>query len=161
MSRAARTFRPVFRLPAILPACHASAARRARSAWAAMAGFSALAVLAACGPNSTPFIGSPGPEARADAALRESCRRQANTTYEKQNRDAIYAPSSGVNTPFSSNFVPGQTDRGLSAQFAHDQMIRDCIRSNGVATNSNVAGPEPASNALPVPPPAPGTRAPR
>src|SRR4051812_46483322 len=161
MSRVARTTRPVSWLPAMLPSCRSPQARRAGSAWAAMAGFSALAVLAACGPNATPFIGSPSPEARADAALRDSCRRQANTTYEKQNRDTIYAANSAMNAPFSSNFVPGQTDRGLSAQFAHDQMIRDCIRSNGVASNANVTGPDPAANDLPVPPPAPGTRAPR
>jgi hypothetical protein len=128
---------------------------------AGAAGILGLAVLVACGPTSTPLIGSPGPEARADAAVREACRRQADVAYQRQNRDAIYTTGSGVNTPFSGNFVPGQTDRGLSAQFAQEQMIRDCIRSSGVAANANVAGPEPAPNELPVPPPAPRTRAPR
>jgi hypothetical protein len=113
--------------------------------------------LVACDKPPPPLFGG-APETRADAAIREACWRQADETYSRQNREAIYAANPTVNSPFSSNFVPGQTDRGLPALYAHDQMIRDCIRSSRVAAS---AGAEPATPPMPPPQAPPRSRAPR
>ena len=70
-------------------------------------------------------------QAQADASTRAACRQRANEVYNQQNRGDIYAPASQVNTPFSANYVPGISDRGLSQLFAQDKMISDCVRNTG------------------------------
>ena len=108
--------------------------------------FSTLA-LAACAR-------APAPAAQSDAAARAECRQRADEVYTRQNRAAIYSPSAPVNAPFSANYQPGTTDRGLSQLFAHENMIRDCVR--GAAT-----GPAPSTPGPSAPgPSAPGPSAP-
>jgi hypothetical protein len=83
------------------------------------------------------------PQAQADAATRNACRQRAEQAYEQQNRAEIYSPPATVNTPYSANYVPNQTDRGLSDLFAHDRLVSDCVRNTG--TNSDRTPPTPAT----------------
>ncbi|MDR3529918.1 MAG: hypothetical protein P4L90_05105 [Rhodopila sp.] len=73
----------------------------------------------------------PSGQAQADAATRAACQQRAEEVYNQQNRGEIYSPAPAVNSPFSSNYVPGISNRGLSELFAHDRMVSDCIRNTG------------------------------
>ena len=73
----------------------------------------------------------PSAQAQADAATRVACQQRAEQAYEQQNRAEIYSPPATVNTPYSANYTPSQTDRGLSDLFAHDRMVSDCVRNTG------------------------------
>lgn len=75
--------------------------------------------------------GPPSPQSQADAATRRACQQRAEQAYEQQNRAEIYSPPATVNTPYSANYSPSQTDRGLSELFAHDRMVNDCVRNTG------------------------------
>jgi hypothetical protein len=74
-------------------------------------------------------------QAQADAATRTACQQRAERAYEQQNRAEIYSPPATVNTPYSANYTPSQTDRGLSDLFAHDRMVSDCIRNTGTGAD--------------------------
>jgi hypothetical protein len=74
-------------------------------------------------------------QAQADAATRTACRARAEQAYEQQNRAEIYSPPATVNTPYSANYTPNQTDRGLSELFAHDRMVSDCVRNTGTGAD--------------------------
>ncbi len=74
-------------------------------------------------------------------------RERANEAYDRQNRGEIYAPQSQVNTPYSTNYIPGDQNRGLSDLFVHDRMVSDCVRNTGTGTDRDVP-PE-------APPPSP------
>ena len=93
----------------------------------------------------------PTGQAQADAETRAACEKRANDAYDQQNRAEIYAPQSQVNTPYSTNYIPGDPNRGLSDLFVHDRMIADCVRNTGTGTDRNVPPEEP----LPPPPPPP------
>src|SRR4051794_13554942 len=87
------------------------------------------------------------PQARANAETLAACRQRAEDVYRQQNRGDIYSPASSVNTPFSSNYVPGITDRGLSQIYAHDRMVSDCVRNTGTGAERSSApkAPPPAA----------------
>lgn len=70
-------------------------------------------------------------QAQADQQTRAACRQRADEVYNQQNRGEIYSPPPSVNTPFSNNYVPGISDRGLSQLYVHDRMINDCVRNTG------------------------------
>jgi hypothetical protein len=76
-----------------------------------------------------------GGQAQADAQTRAACRQRAEDVYTQQNRAEIYSPPPQVNTPFSANYLPDQSDRGLSQRFAHDRMVNDCIRNTGTGAD--------------------------
>jgi hypothetical protein len=97
---------------------------------AVLAGATALS---ACSPAPQ------SPQAQADAETRAACRQRAEEVYRQQNRGDIYSPASSVNTPFSSNYVPGITTRGLSELFAHDKMVNDCVRNSGTGAGRSQA----------------------
>lgn len=80
-----------------------------------------------------------GGQAQADAQTRAACRARAGQIYDEQNRGKIYSPPPAVNTPYSSNYTPDVTDRGLSDLFAHDRMMNDCIRNSG--TGAEISPP--------------------
>lgn len=86
---------------------------------------------------------SSGRQGQVDAQTRMACEKRAEQVYEEQNRKDIFGPASSVNTPFASNFVIGDTTRGLPGLFAHDRMVSDCV-NNSIARSSG-----------PPPPPAP------
>jgi hypothetical protein len=85
--------------------------------------------------------GPPSGQARADAATQAACRQRAEQAYEQQNRGQIYSPASQVNTPYSGNYVPDVTSRGLSDVFAHDRMVSDCVRNTGTGAERAPPGP--------------------
>ena len=74
-------------------------------------------------------------QAQADAQTRGACQQRAEEAYEQQNRAEIYAPAVPVNTPYSANYVPDMSDRGLSDLFAHERMVNDCVRNTGTETD--------------------------
>lgn len=98
----------------------------------------ATLVLAGC---AEPPAGAASSETRADAATLDACRRRANEVYDRQNRATIFAANSGLNSPSSGAYVSGQTDRGLSARFAQEQLIRECVRNAGGAAEVSPAAP--------------------
>lgn len=81
-------------------------------------------------------------QAQADAQTRAACRARAEQVYSAQNRGQIYSPPPTVNTPYSGNFTPEVTNRGLSDMFAHDRLVNDCIRNSGTGAE---ASPPPGS----------------
>ena len=81
-------------------------------------------------------------QARAAAATNAACRQRANEIFDSQNRGTIYSANSSANSPFSANFTPGVTSRGLSQQFAHDRLVNDCVRNSGTGADRS----EPAPN---------------
>ena len=90
-----------------------------------LAALAGAATLSACSPAPQ------SPQARANAETLAACRQRAEEVYSQQNRGDIYSPASSVNTPFSSNYVPGITARGLPQLYAHDKMVSDCVRNTG------------------------------
>jgi len=88
-------------------------------------GFVFAVILSAC--QAPPMRG----QARADAQTRAACQERAEQVYEQQNRAEIYSPPSTVNTPYSANYVPDSSGRGLSDLFAHDRIVSDCVRNTG------------------------------
>jgi hypothetical protein len=91
-------------------------------------------------------------QAQADAQTRAACRQRADQAYDQQNRAAIFSPPSSVNTPFSSNYVPDNTTRGLSDLFAHDRLVSDCVRNTGTGTDRAVPAEPTAPGTAPPPP---------
>jgi hypothetical protein len=77
-------------------------------------------------------------QAQADAQTRVACQQRAEQAYDQQNRGEIYSPPSAVNTPYSANYNPDSTSRGLSDLFAHDRMVSDCVRNTGTGTERSV-----------------------
>ena len=88
-----------------------------------------LLALTQCAPPPPP-VG----QTRADAATLAACREHASEVYDRQNRDTIYSISNR-DLPFSSNYVPGVTDRGLAQRYANQNMVRDCVRNTGTETD--------------------------
>lgn len=91
----------------------------------------ALVLLAGC---AIP-LGHPTTQSAADAATLAACRQRAEQVYDIQHRDQIYSPPPAVNTPFSTNYVPGVTDRQLADLHEHEDMINDCVRNTGTETS--------------------------
>jgi hypothetical protein len=83
-----------------------------------------LLALAQCSPPPAPTG-----QARADAETLAACRQHADAVYNRIHRDTIYTIDN-TNTPLSANYPPG-IDRGLSQRYAHDDMVRDCVRNTG------------------------------
>ncbi|MBN8871800.1 MAG: hypothetical protein J0H67_03090 [Rhodospirillales bacterium] len=94
--------------------------------------------LAACAGNT-----GGTPESRSSAAIRAACTERAEQIYTARNRAEIYAPQSSVNTPYSANYQPGVTNRGLADLYQRDNIINDCIRNTGTETSRDVP-PTPA-----------------
>ncbi|HXT81317.1 MAG TPA: hypothetical protein VN702_17260 [Acetobacteraceae bacterium] len=89
----------------------------------------AILALTACSGGA-----EPSGQAKADAQTQAACRQRADEIYNQQNRAAIYAPQSSFNTPFSANYTPGVTDRGLADLYEHNRLVRDCVRNTGTGT---------------------------
>jgi hypothetical protein len=92
-------------------------------------------------------------QAQADAETRAACQERASEAYNQRNRAEIYSPPPTVNTPYSANYVPAMSDRGLSDLFVNDRMVSDCVRNTG--TGEERAAPAPVPAPLPLPPPPP------
>ncbi len=94
----------------------------------AIAALVGATALSACNPPPQ------SAQSQADAATRQACQQRAEQAYEQQNRGEIFSPPATVNTPYSANYTPSQTDRGLSELFAHDRMVSDCVRNTGTGS---------------------------
>lgn len=105
-------------------------------------------LLAVAGCEGPPQSG----QAQADAETRAACQARASEAYNQTNRAEIYSPPPTVNTPYSANYVPAMSDRGLSDLFVHDRMVNDCVRNTGTG-EERAAAPSPAPLPLPPPPP--------
>jgi hypothetical protein len=97
-----------------------------------------LPVLALAQCTQPPPVG----QSRADAETLAACRGHADDVYNHTRRDAIYTISSR-DTPFSANYTPGVTDRGLAQRFDHEKLIRDCVRNTGTETSRSTSGEPP------------------
>jgi hypothetical protein len=80
----------------------------------------------------------PTGQAQADSQTRAACEKRANQVYDQQNRAEIYSPQSQVNSPYSANWTPDVTNRGMSDLFAHDRLVSDCVRNTGTGTDRTV-----------------------
>jgi hypothetical protein len=80
-------------------------------------------------------------QGQADAATTAACRQRANEVYDRQNRGAIYAANSSANAPFSADYTPDVSDRGLSQLFAHDKLVSDCVRNTGTGAERSQPPP--------------------
>jgi hypothetical protein len=113
------------------------------AAWRTRASLVILALagltLTACQGEPPPPVGGGGATSRSDAATQAACRQHADQVYDQRNRGDIYSPQSSVNTPFSANYNPGVTSRGLSDLYSREALIRDCVRNTGTETNRTVA----------------------
>ena len=83
----------------------------------------------------------PAPMANSDAAARAECRQRADEIYNRQNRAALYSPTTTVNAPYSASYQPGTTDRGLSDRFAYQNTIDTCLRSASTGPEPSAPGP--------------------
>ena len=90
---------------------------------------------------------SPSGQAHGDAATLAACRQRAEETYNQQNRGDIYRPQAQVNTPYSADYAPSTSGRGLAELFAHDRLINDCVRNTGTGTERST----PAVSSAPFP----------
>jgi hypothetical protein len=88
-------------------------------------------------------------QSSADQKALVACRARANEVYDRQNRGAIFTPTSGSDTPRSSDYAWGVTTRGLSARYGYDNMIDDCLRH----TNDTAPGADTAVQTIPTEPP--------
>jgi hypothetical protein len=87
----------------------------------------------------------PTGQAKADAATLAACREHADEVYNRNNRDTIYTIQNR-DLPFSANYNPVVTDRGLAQRYANENLVRDCVRNTGTETNrSPTTSPSPAT----------------
>jgi hypothetical protein len=112
-------------------------------------GFACLIGVAALSACDRPSVSG---QAQADADTRAACRQRAEEAYNQQNRGAIFSPPTSVNTPYSSNYVPDVTDRGLSDLFTHDRLVSDCVRNTGTGTDRTVPTAPATPDSAPPPP---------
>lgn len=134
---------------------------RSRSILAWLLPVVCAASLPAC-DTPTPSTG----DAKTDAAVLQACRQRANEVYDRRNRAEIYAPQYGGNSPLSGTYTDVGVNRGLSAQFSFEQMVRDCVRQSNVTGERAIGatpagGSAPAASPTPLAMPAPGGGAPR
>jgi len=101
-------------------------------AWAAPIGL--LLALSAC-EAPPPSTG----DAKTDAAILQACRERANAAYDRRNRAEIYSPQYGGASPLSGTYTDVGVNRDLSARFAFEQMVRDCVRTANVSGQPPVA----------------------
>jgi len=88
------------------------------------------------------------PQTQANAAVVAACRERADSRADVQERDRIYRPISGVNTPSSAGYAPGDQDRVLAADYAHGQFVSSCVRNVGTGAERSTGTPS-----EPPPPP--------
>ena len=108
---------------------------------------SAVVVLAVAGCSAGPLGLGGGStmagnaNAREDLATQTACRQRVSEIYDRQNRAEIYAANSSLNSPFSANFQPGVTSRGLSDQFSYGKLEKECEQSGTGAERNDPAIP--------------------
>lgn len=79
----------------------------------------------------------------AEAAKVVSCRAQTDRAYRVRDRASLYRPEQR-DSPFSGNYSPGNTARGLGELFGRDQAEAECLRDTGAAGRTPDASTGPA-----------------
>ena len=100
----------------------------------------ASAALSACTHPSGP---------QPSAAARASCRAEVDRVYAAQNRADLTARD-GRDTPFTGNYFPGDTPRGLSGEYSRDNQYSSCIANSASPAAPAAAGATPSSDVGPV-----------
>ena len=95
----------------------------------------ALAIASACTPRPPPTA-----EARAQQQALGACRQRADQIFEQRNRGAFYIDTDQRYSPFSGDYVSGNTARGLPERYGRDQLVTECVRSSGTPVDRG-AGP--------------------
>ena len=117
--------------------------RRAAPGVAVLAAL-ALAGLTAC---AIPLGGGANQSAASPKAM-AACRQRADAVYTMQNRDAVYRADMFAGTqrdaPFAAAGVAANASSGLSARYARDTMVDDCLRGASGSADAPPAAPEPA-----------------
>ena len=106
-----------------------------------------ILTLTACSAGSMSDTGAVGPSGAAaqnqtDLTTEQVCRQQVNQMVEEQNRPAIYAANSSLNSPYSANYQPDNPSRGLAGQFAYEQTLAACERNAGTGPDVPESGAE-------------------
>jgi hypothetical protein len=89
----------------------------------------------------------PRPTAEQSAA----CRQRADEVHDRQNRADLYRSDihagGARDAMFSGTGSPGASIAGLSARFARDRMVDDCLRGapGNVASTPDAPAPAPVS----------------
>ena len=94
-----------------------------------------LPVAAACTPPPPPT-----PAMRAQQQALNACRQRADQIFEQRNRGAFYIDTDQRYSPFSGDYVSGNTARGLPERYGRDQLVTECVRSSGTPVDRG-AGP--------------------
>lgn len=83
----------------------------------------------------------PPPPSAADVARAAACRSRVDTIYLQRNRAQIYRTDQR-DSPYSSNYLPGDVSRGLGLEYGTDRMQSDCVHGQGdAAPDGGGAGP--------------------
>ncbi len=69
-----------------------------------------------------------------------ACRERANAVYDRLNRGQFYTTQSNL-APNSSTGLVGDPTQVLSQRYAHDQMVRSCVRNTGGGSNAPAVPP--------------------
>lgn len=104
-----------------------------------------LAALLAGGSMVTGCQGPHPRQSSADQAKVAACRAETDRAYRVRDRIAQFRPEQR-DSPFSSNYSPGNTARGLGELFGRDQMEEQCLRNQGVGHDTPDASTGPAFN---------------
>jgi hypothetical protein len=89
-----------------------------------------------------------GPRPTAEQAA--ACRQRADEVHDRQNRADLYRSDTlaggARDAMFSGTGAPGGSIAGLSARFARDRMVDDCLRgvAGHVASTPDVPAPAPS-----------------
>ncbi len=76
----------------------------------------------------------------AEAAKANACRTRIDQITRIRDRSELYRADQR-DTPFSSNYAPGITTRGLGTLFGRDRMRSECLRGEGDAAPAASTGP--------------------
>lgn len=100
--------------------------------------FAPLAVLALLGlADCSGRISSTSDRAGATPKAMAACRQRADQVYDMQNRADVYRSDMFAggqrDAPFGATGVPGNASTGLSARYARETMIDDCL--NGLSVS--------------------------
>ncbi len=74
----------------------------------------------------------PPPQSAADRARVAECRSRVDVIYLRQNRAEVYRTDQR-DSPYSSDYLPGNVSRGLGLEYGTDRMQSDCVRGLGAA----------------------------
>ena len=82
------------------------------------------------------------PRSRPTAAASAACRAETDRVYAAQNRVDLSTRDTR-DTPFSQNYLPGITSRGLGASFGRANLEQSCLNNaaGGTANGAGATGP--------------------